>query len=604
MVLTAGRDVAAAVQAWGESFEDALARSDEDLLNELFLEESYLRDCGAFTWDWRQFWGREAISGLVFGLDTNRPRALRISPDWPEPTITEDDEPTVVAFFDYETEWGAGLLLLNGVIDPEAAHGFKARILVTRLEQVEAGQRADPDPLGHRPDGSGEPWEQYRARKREKLDHDPDVLIVGAGHSGLMIAAHLDQMGISSLIVEKHPRVGDNWRTRYSSLALHNPSGQNSFPFLPFPPHMPEYWPKDVVADWLETYARYLDLNVWTSTELLKGSYDSDERRWEATLRTADGGTRILHPKHIVEATGVTGGRPRIPYLEGLDSYTGALVHSHDFAGAENYPNVRSAIVIGVGSSGHDISLALHKQGVDVTMVQRGPTVIVDLETANKSYGDEYFDGVTPSHIPDFRRSPGFVAPLRLSKQRAYHQESKKVDAELLDGLQRAGLQMWDGTDDAGWISEFLHHGGGYYINVGASNAIVEGGISILQAERIVRFTEQGAQLDDDSVLKADLIVLATGYENRVVDIEERFGTAVAERVGPVAKIDADGEWTNVYRPTAQRGLWFSGGGIAYVRRGARVLALLIEADLAGLIPDEVFDRLARDRSEAAASLA
>jgi putative flavoprotein involved in K+ transport len=465
-------------------------------------------------------------------------------------------------------------------------------VLLTRIEEVESPGFGESDPLAHRPGPSGESWASYRARVRGHAVSSPDVLIVGAGHSGLMVAAHLDRMGICALVVDKNERIGDNWRNRYSSLALHNPVGQNSFPFLPFPPHMPEYWPKDVVADWLEVYAKYLDLNVWTGTELVRGVYDNEANAWEATLRGADGSTRILRPKHIVEATGVTGGKPKVPYLPGLDRFAGVVQHSHDFRGAECHEGARSALVIGVGSSGHDIALALYKQGVEVTLVQRGATVIVDLPTANLAYGEEYFDGVTPPEIPDLRRSTGFVQPLRIPNFQAYHRRSKNLDAKMLEGLQNAGMRLWDGRDDAGWLSEFFHHGGGYYINVGASNVIIEGGIKMLQADRIQKFVESGAVLDDGSVVPADLIVLATGYENRVVDIETRFGKEVAERIGSVAIIDEEGEWTNVYRPTAQRGLWFSGGGIAYVRRGARVLSLFIKADLAGLIPDDVFNRL------------
>ncbi len=117
---------------------------------------------------------------------------------------------------------------------------------------------------------------------------------------------------------------------------------------------------------------------------------------------------------------------------------------------------------------------------------------------------------------------------------------------------------------------------------------IIEGGIKILQADRIVEFVDRGAQLDDGAVLEADLVVLATGYLNRRVEVAEQFGDEVADRVGDVARLDEEGEWANVWGQTGQRGLWFDGGGINQIRPGSKLLALLLKADLLGLIPPEL----------------
>ncbi len=54
-------------------------------------------------------------------------------------------------------------------------------------------------------------------------DADPTVLIVGGGHSGLDVAVHLKALGVTNLVIEKNPRIGDNWRTRYEALCLHDP---------------------------------------------------------------------------------------------------------------------------------------------------------------------------------------------------------------------------------------------------------------------------------------------------------------------------------------------------------------------------------------------
>jgi heterodisulfide reductase subunit A-like polyferredoxin len=53
-------------------------------------------------------------------------------------------------------------------------------------------------------------WEDKRNHELEFSNGDPDVLIIGAGQCGLQIAAHLKYMGVSTLVIERNARVGDN----------------------------------------------------------------------------------------------------------------------------------------------------------------------------------------------------------------------------------------------------------------------------------------------------------------------------------------------------------------------------------------------------------
>lgn len=64
-------------------------------------------------------------------------------------------------------------------------------------------------------------WQEKREREKEVLDAEPDVLVVGAGQSGLNVAARLQALDMSVLVVDKNERVGDNWRHRYRTLVTH-----------------------------------------------------------------------------------------------------------------------------------------------------------------------------------------------------------------------------------------------------------------------------------------------------------------------------------------------------------------------------------------------
>jgi putative flavoprotein involved in K+ transport len=98
-------------------------------------------------------------------------------------------------------------------------------------------------------------------------------------------------------------------------------------------------------------------------------------------------------------------------------------------------------------------------------------------------------------------------------------------------------------------------------------------------------FVPEGIALEDGSVRELDLVVMATGYEPLEVEVERYFGADVADRVGPVGRLGADGERRNFCKPTPQEHLWFTFGGIVEGRRSASWMALMIKAQLDGLVP-------------------
>src|SRR4029079_12191226 len=160
---------------------------------------------------------------------------------------------------------------------------------------------------------------------------------------------------------------------------------------MPSPPNWPTYIPKDKLANWFEAYVDAMELNYWTSTEFAGGSYDEAAQRWSVTLRKTDGGTRTLHPKHVVLATGVSG-IPNMPELPGLKDFVGTVLHSSRYDDGENWKGKR-AIVIGTGNSGHDIAQDLHSSGAAVTLVQRSPTLIINIEASAQLVYGLYSEG-------------------------------------------------------------------------------------------------------------------------------------------------------------------------------------------------------------------
>lgn len=591
-------EIQAAADRWIAAFAEALSNGSADALRPLLADPSYLRDNGALTWDYRQFHGRDAVISALLGLSAEiQPHNFRRSKNWPAPHVMGDgDDAYVEAFYDFDTRHGVAVLLLNGQL---VDNRFVVRAIFTRLEALRGTQGVVQHPRGrgYTPRVPGETWLQNCMAQSQFEGSDPDVVVVGAGQAGLVTAAYLRRLGVNTLNIDRFERVGDSWGHRYNSLALHNPIEMNGFPFLPFPPHYPEYLSKDHMSEWLEIYAKYMDLNVWSSTEFRGASYDNASNRWTATIGFKDGSERTIHPHHIVMATGGIGGKPAIPALPGLDSFKGPVLHSSQFKESAHY-GVKRAIIVGVATSAHDIARNLTEGGVKVTMLQRSPVVVTNVDTANLAYAG-YIDPEQTTELVDIRYGIGLINPLREKASQAFHKMAKEIDRDLLDRLEAVGLELGDGVNGQGFLDLFLRTGGGYYLNTGTSEMIADGKIAIERYDGIAEFVENGAKRRDGPIIEADMIILATGYQSRKSEIEDLFGDKVADRVGEIARLDDEGEWANIWSQTGQRGLWFNGGGINQMRPGSERLALLIKADLDGLIP-EGFRRPGRNTGQTA----
>ncbi|KIK47187.1 hypothetical protein CY34DRAFT_9210 [Suillus luteus UH-Slu-Lm8-n1] len=124
--------------------------------------------------------------------------------------------------------------------------------------------------------------------------------LLGGGQSGLDVAARLKMLGMKTLVVEKNERIGDNWRKRYAALCLHDPVWYDHMPYLPFPVLWPVYMPALKLADWLESYAHSMELDVWTSATVMSvipGAY--------------------FEVNHVVFASGFGSGMGQIPDIPG-----------------------------------------------------------------------------------------------------------------------------------------------------------------------------------------------------------------------------------------------------------------------------------------------
>jgi cation diffusion facilitator CzcD-associated flavoprotein CzcO len=560
-------------QSWLGRFFAALEAEDTLAAGAMFRLGGYWRDILALTSDLRTFAGPESISAALKEALTVRKTGHVTSAGRSADVFTRRVfGPTIETFFAFETDIARcrGHLRLL----PESG-GWKAWTLLTAMDDL----LEFPERAGANRPVTGRARDERRSAAAE-LD-DPAVLVIGAGQAGLTAAARLTQLDVDVLVIEREKSIGDNWRKRYQSLQLHNQIWANQFPYVSFPSNWPVYLSKDEMAQWLATYADLMGLRVWMSTEIICARYEESAQRWRIDLRRADGTVHRLRPQHVVLAAGLFG-EPHMPDIPGLGQFDGAIVHSSDYVNGD-FATGKRALVVGSGSSAHDIAEDLYEHGARVTMLQRSSTCVVSVEPgAAKAYSIYNEDSAS---VDDCDLATNAFPLLLLAEvHKDLTRRIADMDRELLDGLDAAGFALDFGEDGSGFLLKYVRRGGGYYINTGCSDLIAAGQIAVKQGVEIVGAHGRTARFSDGSELTADIVVIATGYQNLSTTVSKIFGAQVAERVGPVWGLDDEGELRAMWRRTGQSGLWLMGGSLQQCRPYSKYLALQIKAHLEGLM--------------------
>jgi putative flavoprotein involved in K+ transport len=258
------------------------------------------------------------------------------------------------------------------------------------------------------------------------------------------------------------------------------------------------------------------------------------------------------------------------------------VLHTSEFADGAAWRG-RAVLVLGSGTSAHDVAQDLHGHGARVTMIQRSPTLVIQVEPSAQLYDSVYLERSISIDDRDLIAT-SIPKALMLDAHRQLTRKAEALDASLLQGLEQVGFRLSSGIDGTGWPLLFRERGGGYYFNVGCSDLIASRAIGLMQYQEIETFTPEGLRMKDGRTLPADLVVLATGYEGHDHAVRQYFGPAIAERVGKIWGFDANRqELANMWARTPQPGLWFTGGPFSLCRAYSKFLALQIKAATLGI---------------------
>ncbi len=585
--------VADQTQAFLDDFGKALETGDIAAAQGMFLDDCYWRDLVTFTWNIKTVEGKEQVEDMLrHQLSTTRPRGWRLA----EGEVPTEEDGVTTAWIEFETEVARGFGLVR-------LQEGKIWTLLTTMAELKGHEepKGFDRPLGakHVADKHQLTWKEEREKEAAELGYEtqPYCLIIGGGQGGIALGARLRQLGVPTIIVERNARPGDSWRRRYKSLCLHDPVWYDHLPYIKFPENWPVFAPKDKIGDWLEMYTKVMELNYWTKTTAKSATYDEQAQQWTVVV-DRDGEEIVLKPTQLVMATGMSG-KKRMPDFPGMDRFKGVQQHSSEHEGPDQWSG-KKVVVVGSNNSAHDICAALWEHDADVTMVQRSSTHIVRSETLmDVGLGDLYSEQAVRNGVTTEKADLIFASlPYRILHefQIPAYEEMKKRDAEFYAGLEKAGFWLDWGDDGSGLFMKYLRRGSGYYIDVGASQLIIDGKIKLKRGQ-VTQLDESGVILDDGTHLDADLIVYATGYNSMNGWVADLMGQDMADRVGKVWGLGSDttkdpgpweGEQRNMWKPTQQENLWFHGGNLHQSRLYSQYLALQLKARMED-IPTPVY---------------
>lgn len=341
------------------------------------------------------------------------------------------------------------------------------------------------------------------------------------------------------------------------------------------------YTPARKLANWLEHYADALDLNVWTSSEVIAAVHNHSTGTWTVTVKRADGTERVLDVNQVVFTTGISGIAPKMPLLPGIPKFQGQVLHSSQYKKALDHAG-KKVVIVGACTSAHDIARDCYNHGIDVTMFQRSSTCVMSA----KNNWDVLLKGLYEEDSPHAdiadRINASFPNFMAMGLIQRATQRILQMDKRLLESLHRRGFRTNDGIQGTGALLLVYSKVSGFYLDVGASQLIADGRIKLKNDSQIKEFTETGLLFEDGSELQADVVLFATGLGDIKEHIRKVCGDKITDKCPPIWGFDKEGEINGIARELGTPGLWYFTGNFASCRFYSKHLALQIKAKVEG----------------------
>lgn len=351
----------------------------------------------------------------------------------------------------------------------------------------------------------------------------------------------------------------------------------------------------------MEHYGQIMNLDILFNTIVEKADYNESERVYHIQTQSSTG-RRTFIARHVVLATGVFSDDPIIPNFPDQDVFKGELYHSSNHKSAAQIPNLhdKKVVVIGPGTSGHDVAQDFVSSGAKVvSIIQRHPIFVLSTESSEALQLKLWnIEGISTEEADLIGNS--FPLAVIRTMSIPTTQQMAEIDKDMLEGLKRAGFAVKSTEDGFGLADHQLIKGGQFYIDQGASQMIIDGRIKLYRCEEgIKKFHDDGLTLSDGRKLEADIVVLATGYQNNIKTVEKPLGKDIAKGLDNFGSLDDEQERAGVsttfkfaidelplmmrpkwWRTTGIPAFWYMTGSFMWSRQFSLALALQITASI------------------------
>ncbi|KAJ8751757.1 hypothetical protein K2173_025938 [Erythroxylum novogranatense] len=215
----------------------------------------------------------------------------------------------------------------------------------------------------------------------------PGPVIVGAGPSGLAVAACLKQNCVPSTVLERSNCIASLWQLKtYDRLRLHLPKQFCELPLKGFPPEFPTYPTKQQFIEYLEGYAETFDIRPRFNETVSYAEYDHALGFWRVRSVGLKGKEIEYVSRWLVVATGENA-EAVLPDIEGIGEFGGDIRHTSLYKSGEEFRGKR-VLVVGCGNSGMEVCLDLCNHDANPSLVVRDTVHVLPQEMLwNSTFG-------------------------------------------------------------------------------------------------------------------------------------------------------------------------------------------------------------------------
>jgi cation diffusion facilitator CzcD-associated flavoprotein CzcO len=345
-----------------------------------------------------------------------------------------------------------------------------------------------------------------------------DVVIVGAGLSGIGAAYHLQTMcpGKSYVILEARPTLGGTWDLfRYPGVRSDSDMYTLGYSFRPWTQDKAISDGPSILAYLRDTAAEFgIDRKIRYNHKVERASWSSADAEWTIEARDAATGALVrFRSKFLFGCAGYYDyDEGYAPELAGRERFTGRIVHPQFWTDSIDYAGKR-VIVIGSGATAVTLVPELAKRAAHVTMLQRSPTYIVSLPARDRIASA--LQRVLPARAAHaaVRWKNVVLGTAMYQFSRRWPERAKRMlVGQVAKALgDRAAAAEHFTPQYNPWDQRLCLVPDGDLFR-----AIKDGRASVV-TDHIETFTETGIRVRSGDELPADLVVTATGLKLKLV---------------------------------------------------------------------------------------